>query len=115
MNSILILLTLLFNFSCQNDNTFSKEQLIGKWISRDKNYSSIVLKITKDKIYRYENNQQIVYTNYSISKDTLLMSNSKFKEKHIIKKLTKNELRFGPLNPYEKDIELLDFVIFMKK
>ena len=47
MNSILILLTLLFNFSCQNDNTFSKEQLIGKWISRDKNYSSIVLKITK--------------------------------------------------------------------
>ncbi|WP_431242001.1 hypothetical protein ACQ9BO_18915 [Flavobacterium sp. P21] len=50
-----------------------------------------------------------------ISGDTLILVNSKFKEKHLIVILTESKLRFGAVNPYEKDIELIDAVEFEKK
>lgn len=43
------------------------------------------------------------------------MFNKKFKEKHLIEILTDNKLQLGAVNPYQKYIELIDAVEFVKK
>lgn len=115
MSFKMLFLVLISFFSCQQKKTFTEEELIGKWNTVDKKQSSIVLEINKKSISRIENGKKIIYSNYSISGDTLILINSKFKEKHLIEILTDSKLRFGAINPYQKDIELIDAVEFEKK
>lgn len=115
MSLKILFVVLISVFSCQKKEIFSKEKLIGKWESFNKNQSPIILEINENAIYRLENGKKIIYHNYSVSKDTLIMINTKFKEKHIIEILTSNKLRFGAINPRQKDIELIDAVEFIKQ
>lgn len=113
---IKILFVVLINFfSCQKQKVFTKEKLIGKWYTMDKKHPSINLKINNNTISRLENGRKIIYRNYTLSGDTLILINSKFKEKHLIEILTDTKLRFGVVNPYQKDVELIDVVEFIKK
>lgn len=100
--------------SCQSNETLSEEKLIGKWETTTGKKSQIVLQISKTKISRLENGNKIVYDNYSISGDTLILMNNKVKEKHLIELLKNTKLRFGAVNPYQEDIELIDAVEFVK-
>ena len=115
MYVIILLSFIMIFFSCQEKNITNKEKLIGKWESTSKNHSLIKLEISKNYIIRFENGNKIIYNSYSVSGDTLLMSNKKLKEKHLIEILTDKKIRFGAVHPYEKDIELLDAVEFKKK
>ncbi len=101
--------------SCNQKDVMSKDKLIGKWKSIDKKASLIIIDIKPNTIYRFENNNKIVYDNYKISGDTIIMSNSKFEEKHLIILLTNSKLRFGAIHPYQKDIELIDEAEFAKE
>jgi hypothetical protein len=111
----MLLIVLISFFSCQKKESFTKEKLIGKWQSTDKKQSTIILDINKKNISRSENGNKIVYNNYTLSGDTLILINTKVREKHIIEILTNTKLRFGAVNPYQKDIQLIDAVEFIKK
>ncbi|KAF2511367.1 hypothetical protein EYY60_08015 [Flavobacterium zhairuonense] len=117
-NYIIYLLIWLFQvytiLSLSQQETFTKEKLIGSWKIADKKHSTIILEINKKNVTRIENGKKIIYSNYAISGNTLILVNSKFKEKHLIVILTDSKLRFGAVNPYEKDIELIDAVEFEK-
>jgi hypothetical protein len=111
----MLFVVLMSFFSCQKKETFTREKLIGKWQTIDKKQSSIILEINKKTISRLENGKKIVYSSYTLSGDTLILVNTKFKEKHLVEILTDTKLRFGAVNPYQKDIELIDAVEFSKK
>lgn len=113
--SLKVLFVVLISFfSCQKKEAFTKERIIGKWRTVDKRKSPIILEINKNIISRLENGKKIVYS-YSLSGDTLILVNTKFNEKHLIEDLTDEKLRFAPVNPYQKDIELIDAVGFVKE
>jgi hypothetical protein len=102
-------------FSCQKKEIFTKEKLIGKWQTIDKKHPVIILEINKNSVSRFENGEKKVYNSYMLSEDTLILENSKVKEKHLIEISTNTKLRFGAINPYQKDVELIDAVEFIKK
>jgi hypothetical protein len=114
MSIKMLFVVLISFFSCQKKESFTKEKLIGKWHTIDKKQPSIILEINKNIISRLENGKKIVYSSYSLSGDTLILVSTKFKEKHLIEILTDTKLRFGAVNPYQKDIELIDAVEFVK-
>ena len=109
------LIVLVSFFSCQKKEIFTKEKLIGKWQTIDKKHPVIILEINKNSVSRFENGEKIMYSSYTLSADTLTLENSKVKEKHLIEISTNTKLRFGAVNPYQKDIELIDVVEFIKK
>lgn len=115
MSLKMLLVALICVSSCHQKELDSKDKLIGKWTSIDEKEPLIILEIKQNIIYRYENNNKIVYNKYSISGDTLIMTNSKFEEKHLISLLTNSKLRLGSIYPYQKDIELIDEAEFVKK
>lgn len=111
----MLFIVLISFFSCQRKQIFTKEKLIGKWQTVNKKESPIILEVNKNIISRLENGRKIVYNSYIFSGDTLILINTKSKEKHIIEILTDNKLRFGAVNLYQKHIELIDAVEFVKK
>ena len=115
MSIKMLFVVLISFFSCQKKEAFTREKLIGKWQTIDKKQSSIILEINKNIISRLENGKKIVYNSYTLSGDTLILVNTKVKEKHLIEILTDTKLRFGAVNPYQKDVELIDAVEFFKK
>ncbi|CAM1371688.1 hypothetical protein TPENAI_61188 [Tenacibaculum litopenaei] len=108
MKKMLIILSFVSILSCKHSE-ITKEDIIGNWYSE-----KITLEVTETNIIRKENGNKIVYNNYSISKDTLkLIQESKF-ELHLIS-LKNGKLIFNPINAFEKDIQLMDQTIFVKK
>lgn len=88
--------------------------MIGKWQTIYKKQPPVILEITTRNISRLENGKRIIYNNYYLCDDTLILINTNFKEKHLIEVLTGSKLRLGSVTPYKKDIELLDAVEFEK-
>ena len=109
MRKIILLIIAIFFLSCvQNKNT-TDSQLIGEWTNEQ-----IILKISKNKIQRLENGNTFNYESYKIFGDTLKMFKQGQEEDHIIKIVNK-KLIFSPVNPFQKDIELIDESVFIKK
>lgn len=67
----MLLVVFISFFSCQKQENFTRENLIGKWQTTDKKQSTIVLKINKNSVSRSENGNKIVYNSYTLSGDTL--------------------------------------------
>ncbi|GGF11565.1 hypothetical protein SAMN05443634_1215 [Chishuiella changwenlii] len=104
---ILILITNSF-LSCNHNTTTTTTKLIGEWTNE-----KIILKINKSKIQRIENGNTFNYESYKICGDTLKMIKQGKEEYHIIR-IVNNKLIFSPIDPFEKDIELIDESVFIK-
>lgn len=106
MKYVYLFIILCFTHSCKENN---RNELIGVWESE-----FITLEITNNTIVRSENGKTIEYGSYEIYGDTLKMNNQNVIEEHLIKIKKGTKLIFSPVNPYEKDIELIDETIFNK-
>lgn len=107
MKNLILLLAIVITISCNQNHT--NEKLIGIWESE-----FITLKISKSEIIRTENGKMIKYETYELSGDTLKMKKGDLTEKHLVEIKDKNKLIFSPVNPYDKDIELIDESVFYK-
>lgn len=114
MNWYLQIILALSLLSCQENKNFNPEDLVGKWESINKNHPTVVLEFSKKDLYRYENGKKFVYNNYLICGDTLILSKSNSYERHLIETLNENSLKLGAINPYVKDIELIEALDFIR-
>ena len=100
-------------YNSNSEKAIDIKNLIGKW-QTNKDLDTITLEVLDQKIIRYENNKIITYNSYKVKNDTLvLIQNGKIVEYHIFK-LKKECLSFSPINPYEKDIQLMDELTFKR-
>lgn len=109
MRKITLLIVANLFLSCIQNKMTTNSQLIGEW-----NNEQIILKISKNKFQRLENGNIFNYESYKIFGDTLKMYRQGQEEVHIIK-IINNKLIFSPVNPFQKDIELIDESVFIKR
>jgi hypothetical protein len=109
-----LLLFILNFFSCQNQKDFGKESLIGVWESTNNRHPKIKLKFHENEVTRYENGNRIRYDGFRVDLDTLEFIKGRNSEKHLIKNLRKDLIKFSLVNPNDVDIELIDILEFRK-
>ena len=111
---IYLLLFILNFFSCQNQKDFGKESLIGVWESNNNRHPKIKLVFSENKVIRFEKDNEIEYSSFRVDFDTLVFIKGRNSEKHLIKNLRKDLIKFSPVNPNDVDIELIDILEFRK-
>lgn len=120
MNKMLIQIAISFILlliGCDASLPISKENVRGEWkgIYLKDTVSASFLATTLELDYSWQDSSKIVTWSYELNKDTLILYNDEYKEKHIFSKLTSNTLKLKPDKINQVDISLIDAVTFKKE